>query len=146
MKKIAILILLTSFTFSCNSTKNSDEQTQNSTSKITQNKEEDNNVYVYYFHYTVRCETCKLVEMLAKDIVDVEYKNKVFFDVYNVEDEYRKKIGESLGVDEQKLLLIKGDKKIDLTSEAFLYADSSPEKFKEIMTQKLDELLQNKGE
>ena len=38
-------------------------------------------------------------------------------------------MGEKLGVNSQTLLIVKGDQKINITNEGFLYAVSQPQKF-----------------
>jgi hypothetical protein len=103
-------------------------------------------VEVYYFHRTVRCVTCKTIEAEARKNIDLLYpdqvKNgKVSFTSLNLEEETGKTVGDRLSVNSQTLLIVKGDEKINITNEGFLYAVSQPQKFSEIMKSKIDPLL-----
>ena len=57
---------------------------------------------------------------------------KISFTSLNLEEATGKTIGERLGVNSQTLLIVKGDQKINITNEGFLYAVSKPEKFTEV--------------
>jgi hypothetical protein len=105
-----------------------------------------NNVEVYYFHMTARCVTCKTIEAEAKKNVEMLYSNevkagKIKFTALNVQESPGKDVGAKLGVNSQTLLVVKGDQKINITNEGFLYAVSKPDKFKEIIKEKIDPLL-----
>ena len=99
------------------------------------------NVEAYYFHMSTRCVTCKTVEAEAKKDLESLYGNKVIFQALNIEEDSNKAITEKLKISGQTLLLVMGDKKINLTNEGFLYAVNNPEKFKSIIKAKVDELL-----
>ena len=45
---------------------------------------------------------------------------------------------EKLGVTGQTLLLVRGDQKINITNEGFLYAVAKPEKFNEVIRDKVE--------
>jgi len=95
---------------------------------------------------TTRCVTCKAVESEARKNIDILYpdlvkKGKISFTVLNIEEPTGKVMGERLGVSGQALLIVKGDQKINITNEGFLYALSKPEKFKEIIKDKIDPLI-----
>ena len=98
-------------------------------------------VEAYYFHMTVRCATCKTVEAEAKKDLETLYGGKVNFQAVNLEDEKNKVIVEKLKISGQTLLIVKGDSKINITNEGFLYAVTNPEKFKSIIKAKVDGLL-----
>jgi len=98
-------------------------------------------VEAYYFHMTVRCVTCKTVEAEAKKDLEVLYGGKVKFQAINLEDEKNKTLVEKLKISSQTLLIVKGDSKINITNEGFLYAVNNPEKFKSIIKTKVDGLL-----
>jgi hypothetical protein len=105
-----------------------------------------NDVEVYYFHMTSRCVTCKTVEAEARKNIDLLYPNqvktgKISFTALNIQETTGKAIGDKLGVNSQTLLIVKGDQKINITNEGFLYAVSKPEKFKEIIKDKIDPLM-----
>ena len=106
----------------------------------------NNDVEVYYFHMTVRCTTCKTVEAEARKNVEMLYPDqvkagKISFVALNLEEATGKAMGEKLGVNTQTLLIVQGDKKINITNEGFLYASSKPQKFTEVMKSKIDPLI-----
>jgi len=105
-----------------------------------------NKIEAYYFHNTSRCVTCKTVEAEAKQDIETLYpafikKGDVRFTALNLEEASGKAVAEKLGVSGQTLLLVKGEKKIDITNEGFLYARTNPAKLKKIIKEKIDGLL-----
>ena len=100
-----------------------------------------NKVEAYYFHMSTRCVTCKTVEAEAKKDLETLYGGKVNFQAINLEDEKNKAIVEKLKISGQTLLIVKGDSKINITNEGFLYAVTNPEKFKSVIKTKVDGLL-----
>ena len=105
-----------------------------------------NDVEVYYFHRTARCITCKTVEAEARKNIEMLYADqvktgKISFTSLNLEESTGKTAGDRLGVNSQTLLIVKGDQKINITNEGFLYAVSKPEKFTEIIKEKIDPLM-----
>ena len=105
-----------------------------------------NDVEVYYFHMTTRCVTCKTIEAEARKNIEMLYADqvktgKISFTSLNLEEATGKAIGDKLGVNSQTLLIVKGDQKINITNEGFLYAVSKPDKFKEIIKEKVDPLI-----
>jgi len=103
-------------------------------------------IEAYYFHFTARCTTCKTIEAKAKENLETLYPNQVkqgliTFQSLNLEEAPNKTLADKLGVSGQALLLVKGDQKINLTNEGFLYAVAKPEKFKEIINEKVEGLL-----
>jgi hypothetical protein len=103
-------------------------------------------IEAYYFHFTARCYTCRNVEAKAKESIETLYpeliqKGKISFQSINLDDESSKALAEKLNVYGQTLLIVKGDKKVNLTNEGFMYANSDPEKLKSIIKAKVDELL-----
>lgn len=111
------------------------------TAKKEANSTASANVEAYYFHSSTRCVTCKAVEAEAKKNLDELYGGKVNFRAINIEDESSKPIVEKLKISGQTLLLVKGETKINLTNEGFMYARNNPEKFKSIIKEKVDGLL-----
>jgi hypothetical protein len=103
-------------------------------------------IEAYYFHFTARCVTCRTIEAKAKENLETLYPNQVkqgliTFQSLNLDEAPNKTLADKLGISGQALLLVKGDQKINLTNEGFLYAVSKPEKFKEIINEKVDGLL-----
>jgi hypothetical protein len=66
---------------------------------------------------------------------------KISFTALNLEETTGRSLGEKLGVNGQTLLIVKGDQKINITNEGFLYAGSKPQKFTEIIKSKIDPLI-----
>ncbi len=104
-------------------------------------KEGKAKVGVYYFHLNTRCATCRAIESEAKADVKELFGNDVSFAAYNLDEENGETKGKELGVSGMALLIVKGDKKINLTNEGFLYARTNPKKFKEVIEEKIKPLL-----
>ena len=139
MRKLFIisLVLLTLVITSCNAQTNQ---------KPVQTVSKNGDIEVYYFHMTTRCITCKTVEAEARKNVEMLYAGqvkagKISFTALNLEEATGKAVGEKLGVNSQTLLIVKGDQKINITNEGFLYAVSQPQKFTEVMKSKIDPLI-----
>jgi len=103
-------------------------------------------VEVIYFHLTRRCVTCQAVENVARDAVKELYpaeveKGTVVFRTLNIEDKSSEADAKRVDATGQCLLIVSGDKRIDLTSEGFMNARNSPEKFKEEIKKAVDPLL-----
>lgn len=98
-------------------------------------------VEAYYFHFTSRCVTCKTVEAETKADLQSLYGDKVKFHAINLDEESGKALANRLQVSGQTLLLVKGNAKINITNEGFMYARTNPEKFKTVIKEKVDGLL-----
>jgi hypothetical protein len=90
--------------------------------------------------------TCRTIEARAKENLETLYPNQfkqglMTFQSVNIEEPENKPLAEKLGVSGQTLLIVKGDQRINLTNEGFMYAVVKPEKFKEIINEKVDGLL-----
>jgi len=100
---------------------------------------------VYYFHNTRRCETCMNVERQSKQALQQLYPQqmkagKVRFTALNIEEAQGKKEAARLGVEGQCLLVVKDDKKVDLTDKAFLYCNTSPDKLKAALNEAIGKI------
>jgi hypothetical protein len=119
---------------------------QPSKKEVKESAGNSDKIEAYYFHFTARCTTCRTIEAKAKENLEVLYPNQVkqgliTFQSVNLDEASSKPLAERLGVSGQTLILVKGDQKINLTNEGFLYAVAKPEKFKEIINEKVDGLL-----
>jgi hypothetical protein len=139
MRKFFLIsfVLMTLIGISCNAQTN-----QKPASSISKKGD----IEVYYFHMTTRCVTCKTVEAEARKNIEMLYadqvkEGKISFTALNLEEATGKSMGEKLGVNSQTLLIVKGDQKINITNEGFLYAVSQPQKFTEVMKSKIDPLI-----
>ncbi len=104
-------------------------------------------IEAYYFHFTARCVTCRTVEERAKNSIETLYpalvrEGKISFRAVNLDDAAGQALGEKLKISGQTLLIVKGDQKINITNEGFLYAVPNPEKLKSIIKEKIDGLLE----
>jgi hypothetical protein len=124
MKKFVMTgfaLLMICFQFSCGGQTN-----QNQTGTESEIAAQ---VGVYYFHFERRCSTCISVEENSRKAVEELYPEQVksgeyFFKAVNLDEEGGKEIGEKLGVGMQTLLVVYGDKKVDITGEGFMYVDN----------------------
>lgn len=110
-----------------------------STEKVQ--KETKTKVDIYYFHFNTRCATCQAVESETQKNVKELFGKDVSFAAYNLDEPAGEAKGKELGVTSQILLVVKGDKKINLTNEGFMYARTNPEKYKKIIEEKIKPLL-----
>ncbi len=112
----------------------------------SQDKKSSAKIEAYYFHFTSRCMTCQTVEERAKenlqDLYPEQWKaGNITFQAANLNEKEGEALADKLGVSGQTLLLVKGDKQINLTNQAFLYAVTNPAKYKQIIKESVDKLL-----
>lgn len=124
------LFMLTGL-WSCNAQPNGKDNKLSVSSKVE----------VYYFHFTSRCVTCKTVEAETQKDLEALYAGKVNLQSVNLEEPSGKELAKKLNVSGQTLLIVKGDTRINITNEGFMYARNNPEKFKSIIKDKVDPLL-----
>ena len=111
--------------------------------KPSVNADASDKVIAYYFHFSARCITCRTVEAEAKQNIEVLYpdlveQGRISFKAVNLDEPSNKTIAENLGVNGQTLLLVRGDQRINITNEGFLYARNNPEKFKAVIKELVD--------
>ncbi len=128
---LSFALAMTMGSWSCNAQTAKNETITNPSDKVE----------AYYFHFSSRCVTCKTVEAEAKADIESLYGGKVSFQAINLDDASSKTLAEKLKVSGQTLLIVKGDTKIDITNEGFMYARSNPEKFKAVIKEKVDPLV-----
>jgi hypothetical protein len=119
---------------------------QPSKKEVKSSASNSDKIEAYYFHFTARCTTCRTIEAKAKENLETLYPNQVkqgliTFQSINLDEASSKPLAEKLGVSGQTLLLVKGDQKINLTNEGFLYAVAKPDKFKDVIREKVDFLM-----
>jgi predicted membrane-bound dolichyl-phosphate-mannose-protein mannosyltransferase len=103
------------------------------------------NIEVYYFHYTRRCVTCENVEDNTKLAIENLNKKRVggdaiVYHVLNLDDVASKAIAEKFKVGGQSLIVTMGEKKVDITGNAFINA-KSPAKIEEEISKATNKLL-----
>jgi len=133
IKYLTLGVFLLCITASCSGEKNND-------SKNTSVKQAEE-VFVYYFHNARRCATCRAVESESEKAVKELYGDDVNFEVYSLDSSEGEQKAEEVGAPGQALLIVSGDKKINITNEAFMNAKSNPDKLKQIIKDKIDPLI-----
>ncbi|HNW51915.1 MAG TPA: nitrophenyl compound nitroreductase subunit ArsF family protein [Prolixibacteraceae bacterium] len=103
-------------------------------------KAENSSVKAYYFHGTRRCATCMAVEDVTKEVLKNAFNDKIPFQSINQEEDKKNPLIEKYKISGQTLLIIKGDKVVDLTNDAFMYARNNPDKFKEKLKSTINSL------
>lgn len=108
---------------------------------------DDEKVEVYYFHFSRRCATCNAVENEAMKALEEFFPEKmengdITFISVNIEEEGNEELAEDLGVSGQALLFVRGDKKIDLTNDAFMNARTKTEKYHKQVKKTVDSLME----
>ena len=103
-------------------------------------------IEVYYFHFTRRCTTCQNVENVSRKAVETLYpekikKGEISFQSVNLDEKAGEALGTKYKIEGQTLIIISGDKKVDLTEKGFMYANDSPEKLKAEIKKAVDGLL-----
>ena len=135
--------------FACNQSETKTEVDKTQETKEVQEVQltaDAGDIEVYYFHFTRRCATCNAVEDVAKEALQEHFADRVkngaiVFKSYNLDEEDAQKIADGLEVAGQNLLLVSGDKHINLTDDAFMYARDTPDKLKVKVKTAVEELL-----
>ncbi len=102
-------------------------------------------IEVYYFHFTRRCMTCLNVEKVSKEAVETQYPEQVksgeiAFKSENLDEKEGEAIGNRYKIEGQTLIVISGDKRVDLTDKGFMYANENPDKLKAEIKKAIDNL------
>jgi len=102
---------------------------QDSQAQMSNEEVKASEIGVYYFHFERRCNTCISVENNSKKAVEELYPEQVksgeyFFKAVNLDEENGKETGEKMGIGMQTLVVVHGDKKVDITGEGFMYVDN----------------------
>lgn len=118
--------------------------TSNSTVKTKPSAIAVDAVEVYYFHMTRRCATCQAVEEETQKALKASFAQllddgKVIFKSMNLEKDNTR--AKELGVSGQTLLVVKGDKQVNLTNVAFMNARNNPEKLSKKIKETINGLL-----
>ncbi|MBI9066589.1 MAG: thioredoxin family protein [Salinivirgaceae bacterium] len=122
----------------CNSSKT---KTTSETTVACKQSKQASNVKAYYFHATRRCATCQAVESVTEEALKEYYGTKVSFQAINREEDKENPMLAQYKVSGQTLLIIKGDKVVNLTNEAFMNARTNPDKFKAKLKSTVDSMM-----
>jgi hypothetical protein len=142
MKRISSFLLLVIMTTSICACSGRSSTSPNGPSSMAPGKK----VEVFYFHFTRRCATCNNVEKVSKDAVETQFaaqvKNgEISFKSVNLDEKDGEAIGAKYKIEGQTLIIISGDKRVDLTDKGFLYANDSPDKLKAEIKKAVDGFL-----
>lgn len=97
-----------------------------------------NETAIIYFHSNHRCATCLAVEKAARDAAKA--CDGVNFYLVDVASDINKELMNTYKVSTQSLLVVKGTQQKNVTSSAFMYARSKPEKVISDITTALSQL------
>jgi len=126
-------------TQSCNNATTEDSST-NEKETLVENPE-IGEVKAYYFHATRRCATCQAVEEVSKEAIKEYYGDKVTFESINRDEDKDNPLMTKYKVNGQTLLIVNGDKKVNLTNDAFLNARTNPKKLKVKLISTINEMM-----
>ncbi|MEI6435740.1 MAG: nitrophenyl compound nitroreductase subunit ArsF family protein [Bacteroidota bacterium] len=142
MKSTISFLLMLSVAIGVNACSGSSSSSPNAPSSLATGKK----VEVFYFHFTRRCMTCNNVEKVSKEAVETQFaaqvKNgEITFKSVNLDEKDGEAIGAKYKIEGQTLVVISGDKRVELTDKGFLYANDSPEKLKAEIKKAVESLL-----
>jgi hypothetical protein len=98
--------------------------------QIEKQNEKDFKVEAYYFHFARRCVTCQAVERVSDETLQELYGKKIQLKRVSLDEKAGQELAKKLGVEGQSLLFVNGTKKVDITFDGFMYAQSDPDKLK----------------
>lgn len=105
---------------------------------------------VIYFHAENRCPTCLAIEKHAEEVLKESYKTQlesgeITFKAVNIDETANRDIAKKYKIYGSALLLIdvktSKEKVVDFTDEAFSYAKNEPDKYKELLKNRIKELI-----
>lgn len=105
------------------------------------------NIQIVLFHLSQRCESCNAVESETKAFLEQKYpeeliSGKIHFLSFDILSENGKSAAKQLNAYGLNLFIVKGDSIKDLTSSAFLLAQTQPEIFTTILSKELLKFLE----
>ena len=81
------------------------------------------------------------VEKVSGEAVSELFGDNIPFYEVNIDEPEGKEKAKELEVSGQALLIVRGNKKINITSEGFMYARSNPEKLKQVISDHITPML-----
>ena len=143
MKKVLLILTLCVGMFACSGGKSK---------SVAENQQMKKDVVeVLYFHGTQRCTTCKAIERNSKELVETAYaeplkSGKLVFRSVDITKE--EALAERYEVSWSSLILVDYDKSgkesaTNLTEFAFGNARTAPDKFKQGLSARITEMLNN---
>jgi hypothetical protein len=126
---LVVVFLITTAQAQC--CKNAAQASKSNPSRASVQSKDQLEIKAYYFHFTRRCETCKAVESVSANALKELYGNQFILKSVNLDEKGNEELAKKLGIEGQTLLFVKGDKKVDITNDGFMYALKNPDKLKE---------------
>lgn len=129
---------------SCNSQETNKKTKENSISK--NNAISNNIIHVYYFHGSIRCETCVAVDENTHQYLQELFpkqmnSGKIIFQSINIDKKEMPNLIKKYEIYGQTLLFIKGNKVINKTDAAFQYVTTNPTKWHRIIKDVISDLI-----
>lgn len=108
---------------------------------------ESDAVQVVLFHLSQRCSSCNAVEEVTLDVLSSTYaeemeEGKIRFVALNFRSENGKSAAKTLRASGQTLYVVKGDSVSNLTSEAFMFAETHPDRYRKALKNEIEKLLE----
>lgn len=138
MKFNTVGILLMLFTVSCST---------GIKEKQVEYEKNPDNIQIVLFHLSQRCESCNAVESETIAFLEQKYSKEmtsgeIRFLSFDLFSENGKSAAKQLNAYGLNLFIVKGDSILDLTSSAFLLAQTQPANFTTILSNELKKFLQ----
>jgi hypothetical protein len=103
-------------------------------------------IQIVLFHLEKRCASCNAVEretltVLKKNYAEEMEKGEIQLIYLDFQDSEGKKAAKILRASGQTLFVVRGDSIADLTSDAFMFAEVNPERYRKALVDALEKLL-----
>ncbi len=146
MRKLLFILTAAIFSFTIISCGGEAQSTNGKEEKAAQEEQlvlGTHKVEVYYFHADRRCPSCNAVENVAKQTVTEQFANNedVKFFSINFDRSHNKEIAAKYDIKWSSLIIVSGEKLMDLTLEGFQHAGTNPEIFEKEIVQVINEFL-----
>lgn len=110
-------------------------------------EEDADYIQIVLFHLEQRCGSCDAVELETRHLLEEEYLNEMRegllkFISLNFQTDNGKKAARLLRASGQTLFVVKGDSIEDLTSPAFMFAQTHPDRYIAALRETLDKYLE----
>ncbi len=146
MKNLINILFFLSLVVTISSCSTGNENKQATTKKSVASVAKTGEVKVYYFHTNYRCNTCRTVERSTGEDLKLLYAEAfkdgtMTYQAINIGDTEHQDLVKKYRIAGQTLLFTRDDKVIDKTAEAFMNATTKPDKWKSIVKDTVEELL-----
>lgn len=147
MRNLAIVIILMSLFFTaCQSSATKNTEKAETNTATVKDSLSSNTIQVYYFHGSIRCETCVAVDEKThhylQDLFPDKMQNgEIIFQSINIDKNERPDLINKYQIYAQTLLIIKGDKVIDVTDDAFMLVPTNPDKWRQKLKDNIQQLI-----